>query len=411
MSKTRPDSSSAPPLRILTGAGLELHVTSRDAALLATCREVLHDLEAEAAVGPGAGDGLVEAGLWDFEPGAGGAGPGPGRKLFYVVQAAHLNELRAAVPEAEGSILLKPVSRVVLKAFLGSVAGGGSGAGTLRASRDEMLQHLLEANLRLQQYDQQRTNFIARAVHDFGAPLTALTGFCGLLSSGELGPLSSVQQQVLERMQRSAARISSMASAMFELSAGPRLGRKPDLREGNIVDALRQAVHETEPQARDKHIELRMERVMDPPVALHFEAAQIEQVMVNLLENACRFAPKYGVVEIAAYPCFWDRREGATRVAPMGRERRGSADGAPNAYRVDVSDNGPGIPGEKLGEIFEEYTSYSGPRDRSGGGLGLAICRLIISRHGGHIWAEARSEGSLFAFVLPLRGVGQGAEG
>lgn len=398
-----------PVLQIFGGAGIELHVASSDPALLGTCREVLHDLEAEGGVGVDADP--VEVGLWDFKPGENGPPMAErGRKLFYVVPAAHLAELRDAVPEAEGSILLKPVSRVVLRAFLGSVAGDRNGIGTLRANRDEMLQHLLQANLRLQEYDQQRTNFIARAVHDFRAPLTALSGFCGLLIGGELGPLSEVQQQVLGRMQRSTARLSSMASAMFELSAGPRLGRKPDMREADIVDALRQAAHEIEPQAREKQIQLRMERVSAAPAALYFEPAQIEQVVVNLLDNACRFAPKFGLVEMSGYPCFWDRRERTSSAPPGGRERRGGPDAAPNAYRVDIRDNGPGIPAERIGNIFEEYTSYSGSQDRSGGGLGLAICRLIISRHQGHVWAEAGGGGSVFSFVLPLRNAREEAE-
>jgi signal transduction histidine kinase len=69
---------------------------------------------------------------------------------------------------------------------------------------------------------------------------------------------------------------------------------------------------------------------------------------------------------------------------------------------VDIRDSGPGIPAEHLDRIFEEYTSYSGGQDRSGGGLGLAICRLILSRHGGRIWAESSSEGAVFSFVLPF---------
>ena len=73
----------------------------------------------------------------------------------------------------------------------------------------------------------------------------------------------------------------------------------------------------------------------------------------------------------------------------------------PNSYRIDIRDTGPGIPPDRLNHIFEEYTSYSGPQDRSGGGLGLAICRLILSRHGGHIWADSHSNGAMFSFVLP----------
>ncbi|MEO5925000.1 MAG: HAMP domain-containing sensor histidine kinase [Bryobacteraceae bacterium] len=401
---------------VLGGAGINLFVASTDLALIATCQEVMQNLEATEGV---SGAAPMQICLWDYEPDEQNIRfpkPALGQKIFYVVPAAHLAQLRASIPEAEGNILLKPLTRVVLRAFLGSaterreggeVAHTGSNElGTLRANRDEMLQHLLHANLRLQEYDQQRTNFIARALHDFRAPLTALSGFCGLLTSGELGPLSAVQQEVLGRMQRSTNRISHMASAMFDLSAGPRLGRNPDLREADILEPILQAVHEIAPLAREKQIEVRTEGILPPPTPLYFEPSQIEQVLVNLLDNACKFVPKFGFIEVKAYPYFWERRYLRGTVPPGTHDRRTQRAQTPNSYRIDIKDNGPGVAPELIEHIFEEYTSYSGSQDRSGGGLGLAICRLIISRHHGHVWAEASAQGSVFSFVLPLRQAG-----
>jgi K+-sensing histidine kinase KdpD len=88
---------------------------------------------------------------------------------------------------------------------------------------------------------------------------------------------------------------------------------------------------------------------------------------------------------------------------PAGSDRRASALHEPNSYRVDICDAGAPIPEDRLGRIFEEYTSYAGGRDRSGGGLGLAICRMIIAQHDGRIWAENTDSGPMFSFVLPIR--------
>ena len=68
---------------------------------------------------------------------------------------------------------------------------------------------------------------------------------------------------------------------------------------------------------------------------------------------------------------------------------------------MDVSDTGTGILSQHLDSVFEEYTSYSGPEDRSGGGLGLAICKMILTSHGGQIWAENYPGGAKLCFVLP----------
>jgi signal transduction histidine kinase len=69
---------------------------------------------------------------------------------------------------------------------------------------------------------------------------------------------------------------------------------------------------------------------------------------------------------------------------------------------VDIRDSGPGIPSIHVGKIFEEHSSYAGGPDRSGGGLGLAICRMILQQHGGRVWAESHPAGAVFSLVLPI---------
>jgi signal transduction histidine kinase len=124
-------------------------------------------------------------------------------------------------------------------------------------------------------------------------------------------------------------------------------------------------------------------------------------VLINILDNACKFTPKAGLIEVRGYPDFWERRSRQSAV-PRSGERRRSHDREPNCYRIDITDSGAAIPTEHLDAIFQEYASYSGARDRSGGGLGLAICRLIVTQHGGRVWAENTDWGPRFSIVLPL---------
>ena len=402
---------------ITVSSVVTLSVVSDNADLIHLCREILRDLgEASYDMRVESDLGQVsnsEVCLWDYDPARPmRAAHGPGSsKILYIVDPADLESLREKMPAAEGNIILKPVTRAMLQTFLGSVAIGKSSVGrvndsvtevgNLRAVRDEILQSLLHANLRLQEYDQQRTNFIARAVHDFRAPLTALAGFCGLLAAEELGPLNEQQKEALQRMHHSTKRLSRMTSAMFDLSIGPRVMPELDLREGDIRKHIEQALHEILPLARDKQITLLAEDVVAPTAPLFFDASGIEQVLVNLLDNACKFTPRNGSIEIRGYPYFWERR--FLRGAAGSSERRVGVSQTPNSYRIDVADTGPGVPRERREHIFEEYTSYSGSQDRSGGGLGLAICRLILSRHQGRIWVESGREGAVFAFVIPYR--------
>jgi signal transduction histidine kinase len=327
------------------------------------------------------------------------------RKNIFLVSRKKTAALLERLPMAAMAILLKPVNQATLGAFLEHAAkrhelNHAPDVNSLRADRDEILQCLLHANLKLQEYDQDRTNFLARAVHDFRAPLTAIDGYCGLILGQQLGPITEEQHEVLERMQHSIKRLTRMATAMFQLSVGRRVDQRPNLAKGDIEACVRQAIHEIAPFSEVKHIHLSLQ-LTPPQQPLFFDREQIEQVLINLLDNACKFTPKYGAIEVRGYPFFWERRA-KLNTTPSNGERRTAGVQAPNAFRVDICDSGSGVSAENLEKIFEEYTSYAGGQDRSGGGLGLAICKFILNQHQGQVWAESGADGSKFSFVLPL---------
>jgi signal transduction histidine kinase len=321
-------------------------------------------------------------------------------QTLLLIDRTLLPQLSARLPLHSTSILLKPVNEAMLRIFtehmiarhrIASNAKDNPREGQLKEERDQILQSLLKANLNLQEYDQDRTNFLARSVHDFRAPLTALQGYCGLLLEEGEASLNSRQLDLVRGMHRSAKRLSTLATSLFELSIRNRVDRGPDLQRIDLSSCIGQAIHEMAPLASEKHIEIRAD-VQEPPGAVMFERVQMEQVLINLLENACKFTPRNGLVEITGYPVTWSQ---AQNPAVPGSDKEQA-----DAYRVDVSDSGPGVLPEYRDRIFEEYTSYGGGRDRSGGGLGLAICRMILDSHQGRIWADSKRQGATFSFVV-----------
>lgn len=394
---------------------------SRDPDLDKLCREVLNDLggcDWSLNTYPAA-DALPESELYIWDIDSKIALPDrinqfPGKHLFLIYR----NELSKANQKLEGeaSILLKPVSRVMLAAFLSMAiaahAGRLTSTNVLRADRDKILQCLIQTNLRIQEYDQDRTNFLTRAVHEFRAPLTAASGYCGLLLNEALGPLNDDQREVLRRMQHSTKRLSRLASAMFQLSVGRYIKKKPDLSKGDIKECLEQAIHEIAAFVDGKRISVSVDFGPEPG-PLYFERGQIEQILINLLDNACKFTPRGGEIVIQGHAFFWERRMAQNPYA-VSHDRRRHDSRQANSYRIDIRDSGPPIPQQHLESIFEEYTSYGGGQDRSGGGLGLAICRMIATTHEGCIWAENTASGPTFSFVLPLchpeTGIGAGAQ-
>ena len=312
-------------------------------------------------------------------------------------------------PMAALSILLKPVNERVLLDFLDYLVGQHElhhgldciePVGELRTERGDMLQSLLYSNLKLQEFDQDRTRFLAQCVHEFRAPLMAVYGYCSILLNKQVGPLTSEQARILDRMRHSARRLTRLSASMFEMSMGRRIHMAPPAKPGDIEGCIAQAVYETSPLTDAKNITVRVKKV-GPTRPILLAPSQIEQVLVNLLENACRFTPKRGRIEIEARPIFWDRRSSSMTEHLAHEDRRSECLQEPNAFRVEVRDSGPGIRPDDLGRIFDEFTSESAKTDLARGGLGLSICRQIIQSHRGQIFAESDDKGAKFLFVLP----------
>jgi len=393
---------------------VEIVLVSQDPELQKACREILYEILSNDLRFTVCSDPTKEIQaqadlhIWDVHPGFNlEQFEAPDWKSHIILlPRGHLPWIEEkGFPQP--NLILKPFTMATLRALLEqacapfkdspNLASDGEIL-SLRADRDQLLQSLIRVNLKLQQYDHDRTNFLARATHDFRAPLTALSGYCGLLMSGDLGSVNADQREVLQRMHHSAKRLSRMANAMFQLSIRQHVDQRPNLQNNDIRECIEQSLHEMMPFLEEKQIGITF-NVAAPGEPLAFERSQLEQVLINLLDNACKFTPRGGSIEIQGYPFFWERRRCASAADTTDRRKRKV--NAPNAFRVDITDSGPGIPQAQLDWIFEEYTSYSGGQDRSGGGLGLAICKLILNQHQGCVWAENTSAGAAFSFVLP----------
>ena len=312
-----------------------------------------------------------------------------------IVNKRSLSSVRRKLRGADFMYLQSPVTPLSLRAVWDSAIaqlklrrGDGVSSARLKMDRDKLLQQLLQTNLKLREHDQDRTNFLARSVHDIRVPLMAVQGYCGLLLAGQVGPMDPEQTQILERIQRSLTRLCRLVEAMMDLGAGSPAQTKLRLGNGNIDACVQQAVHEVLPYVENKHISLNMD-IETPEGPLLFDSDQLEQVLVNLLDNACKFTPKGGSIRVKGRSIDSD-----------GLDKAESQE-ATAGYRIDITDTGRGINPDHLEQVFDEHTSFGDTMDRSGSGLGLAICRMIIQAHHGRIWANTGSQGASFSFVLP----------
>jgi signal transduction histidine kinase len=397
------------------GETMKVRLLSRDPALHRLCRDVLLQFQGcewdfgmvscpdEACV--------ADVCIWDIVPDL------LVKKLnfdqdkmnIFLLDRQHVVAFLEALPVAAMNIVLKPVNDRVLRDFIDFVVErqelrcgrvDAERLGQLQIERDEILQSLLYSNLKLQEFDQDRMSFLANCIHDFRSPLMAVDGYCSVLLNKQPGPLNSEQGRILERMQHSARRLTRLTASMFEMTVGRRIHAAPPVKAGDIESCISQAVYESTILTDAKEIVLEVETIK-PTGPILLEPCQIVQVLVNLLENACRFTPKRGRIELHARPVFWDRRSSAMTEQLAHEDRRGGFSKEANAFRIEVRDSGLGIRTEDLERIFNEYSSESAKAEQPRAGLGLSICRQIIQSHRGRILAESSEKGARFVIFLP----------
>jgi signal transduction histidine kinase len=316
--------------------------------------------------------------VWDYSPEQGT----PWRERqdtshhLILVNREDLAQVGASV--AGMMLIVKPFDKLSLSSWLAPLLAR-EGRGSLLLSQEN--------------HNHQWSDFIAKAVHDFRAPLTAASGYCGLLLAGEFGPLAERQNEILGRAQKSLARLERMTSEVFERAVSlvkneqcrardaggepmkekRRVSpRKPQLKEGELGRCIEHAIHEVQVAAAKRNIRVTRHFM---PARVYFDEGQVEQVLSNLLENACKFTTTGGRIEVRGYP--------------HGSE----------FFRVDVFNTGPGISPGRLSQVFDEYAAFG---SESGMGLGLAISKRIVEQHGGRIWAENEPGGPKVSFVLPV---------
>lgn len=316
-----------------------------------------------------------------------------------IVNKTSLSSLRREIHHTEFTYLRSPVTTPSLKEALSRaitrlqpVHAERNGLSQQQRDRDEILQELFEAKRKLQDYEQDRSNFAARVEYDVCVPLTAVQGYCGLLLASQLGTLNSDQTQALERMQHGLGKLWKSVEAIGGLGQPAQMGTRLKLGNAAFEECLQEAVHEVLPVLEKKQISIRLD-IEPPSQPLCFDSRKMEQVLVNLLENSCKFSPRSSSITVRARTVRAGDLSNAASLETVAE--------SPEAYRVDISDSGAEVGAECIQEMFDEHASCGSPTDRAGRGLGLAFCRMIVKAHKGKIWATSNSQGTTFSLLLP----------
>jgi len=231
----------------------------------------------------------------------------------------------------------------------------------------------------LEQADQTKSDFVRMVTHELRSPLAAVQSMLRIMEQGYVGPMTSKQQDLVQRSQRRVSFLLALVKDLLELSAGKMERLRGEKKEVVLNEVITKVTELMQASAEEKGLELKVEIADEPLVLVGIEDG-LERVFMNLVSNAVKYTPAGGSVAVRAW-----------------RED--------DQIKAEVSDTGIGISEKALPRIFEEFYRAQNAKsmEMEGTGLGLAIAKDVIEQHGGQITVESVvGEGSTFYVTLPM---------
>ena len=225
--------------------------------------------------------------------------------------------------------------------------------------------------------DSLRNDLTAMIYHDLRSPLANIVSSLDVLSSMVPEDDRETVESILKIAENSTDRIQRLVSSLLDVSRLESGQPVADQKVVNTLELIENAIRDVTPVTAGRHQVLVADLPLElPPVWVDEDMAR--RVLINLMENASKFSPSGGRIEIGA-------REEDTEV------------------HMWVKDNGPGIPPAEQEHIFNKFTRLQGNNRPGGLGIGLAFCRLAVLGHGGRIWVESElGNGAAFHFTFPI---------
>jgi len=240
----------------------------------------------------------------------------------------------------------------------------------------DSVQWILRDITERKELDMLRDDMAAMIYHDIRSPLANIVSSLDMMNT--LLPEDASQRTMLNIARNSTGRIQRLVNSLLDIN---RLESGQKVVDQNAVAPLvliREALKDVEPAAMGRQQKLENKAIDGLPF-IWVDPDMIHRVFINLLENAIKYTPTGGLIEIGA--------------------QVGNAD----MIKFWVSDNGPGISAEDRDRIFEKFTRLRGTNGSSGNGVGLAFCKLAVKGHGGQIWVESElGKGTTFCLTLPI---------
>jgi signal transduction histidine kinase len=227
----------------------------------------------------------------------------------------------------------------------------------------------------IRQAERLKADVVAMVTHDLRAPLNSIMHFQEMLEEGFFGDINEKGQRLLKLAEQSSSTMQTLISDLLDLEkiASGRLELAK--RQLPISEIISRAIGTVQLMADENAVKIVTHQVQ---ATVEVDSDRICQVVTNLLSNAIKFSPRQSQIDV-------DVAVDAGRV------------------RVSVIDRGPGIAEAEQSAIFDRFQQGKSDKAHLGSGLGLSICKALVTLHKGNIWVESElGKGSAFSFSLPL---------
>jgi two-component system phosphate regulon sensor histidine kinase PhoR len=298
--------------------------------------------------------------------------PVEGRLPLETARVPALQEAIEAALRADGAltreIALGGAQEKVIQASLAAILESGRTIGAVAVFHDVT---------ELKRLERVRREFVANVSHELRTPLTAIKGYAETLRDGGLRDPETAAEFV-QVIHRHAERLRALIEDLLDLASVEQGQARIDLEPVSLQDVVAQAEAVTRAAAAQRRHTITVDLPADLPGVLA-DLDRLAQVLINLLDNAVKFTPEGGRIEVSGR-----RADGRVVIA--------------------VKDNGVGIPAGDIGRIFERFYRVGRARDRRDGGtgLGLAIAKHLTLAMGGTIEVESLpGSGTTFRISLP----------
>lgn len=261
------------------------------------------------------------------------------------------------------------------------------------AEKNEALQRAFD---RLKELDQLKSNFLATVSHELRTPLTSIIGYSDMLAAGIAGELVGEQVEFVQTIRSKGDHLLALITSLLDFNKLERGQLRPKREAVDPESLVREVARTVAPQAGKKEVEVEV-GIDSRAAPLEADPVQLRQVLYNLCENAIKFSPPGGVVELSVRTVDLDAdAEQSVGLALFDAPRPG--------LEFRVRDAGIGIAKGDQARIFDAFYQVDGgsTREHGGTGLGLSIVKRLVEAHGGRIWVESElGEGATFIFTIP----------